>query len=167
MTMLVSGEFGNSRQRGFQLRCFLGRVFLIAVICFGAIGVAHAQVDIPGPFHVSHLKGIVVTPDGEPVADTAIDLTQNGKTIYTTRTDAKGRYDFKRVSGEYIFRIKVPHYSVVARPVLVRFELATEVHGNALYVILGPGACNDDCSSIFTSKKNFEKRIRRNNRHKR
>lgn len=167
MTMTAYSDFSNSRQRGFRLRCFLGRAFLVVMLCFASIGIAPAQVDVPGPFHVSHLKGIVVTPEGTPVADAAIDLTQDGKVIYTTHTDDKGRYDFKRASGEFVFRMNVPHYSIVSRPVLVRFELATEVRGNALYIILGPGACNNDCSSVFTSKKEFEKRIRRNNRHNR
>ena len=145
------------------------KLFAVAVIAasFSLTHAAHAQVDIPGPYHVSHLEGLVVNPDGQPVADAAINLTQDGKVIYTTRTDAKGHYDFKHVSGQFIFRMKVPHYSIVARPVLVRFELATAVRGNALYIILGPGACSDDCSSVFTSKKEFERRIRRNNRHNR
>ncbi len=165
MTVTEYRYLNNSKQRGFRLRCFLGRLFLVIAACMICFGVAQAQIDIPGPFHVSHLKGIVVTPEGKPVTDAVINLTQNGNVIYTTRTDAKGEYDFKHVSGEFIFRMRVPHYSIVARPVLVRFELATEVRGNALYVILGPGACSDDCSSVFTSKKDFERRIRRNNRH--
>ncbi len=167
MTMAACRRLGKSIQRGFRLRCFLGRLFPALATGLLLSVISHAQVDIPGPFHVSHLKGIVVTPEGKPVADAAINLTQDSKVIYTTHTDAKGQYDFKHVSGEFIFRMKVPHYSIVARPVLVRFELATEVRGNALYVILGPGACSDDCSSVYTSKKDFERRIRRNNQHNR
>jgi hypothetical protein len=41
-------------------------------------------------------------------------------------------------------------------------ETLTLLRSNTLYVIAGPGACTDDCSSVFTSKSDFERTIRRN-----
>ena len=41
----------------------------------------------------------------------------------------------------------------------------TTLERKKLYVILGPGACQDACSSVFTSKREFDRAIREKNKH--
>jgi hypothetical protein len=163
MTFTATNRTGISRQRGFRLRCFLG--LTLAAFCMGAI--AHAQLDMPKPFRVSHFEGLVMSPYGKPVENADISLTQNGRAVFSTRTDVAGHFKLDDVAGQFVFRVKTPDYSVVAREVVIGFELATAIHGNRLYVILGPGACSDDCSSVFTRKGDFEKAMRKLARHSR
>jgi hypothetical protein len=163
----VSEKVGFSRQRGFWLRCFLGQFLTGLIVCFAASAVSGAQLEIPGPFHLSHLAGAVVSQSGTPIEHAEINLVQDDKTVYSTRTDAKGRFQFKGVTGRYVLRMHVPGYSIVSREVIVGFEIVTALEGNKLYVILGPGACSDDCSSVFTSKREFNQALRRMAAHKR
>jgi Carboxypeptidase regulatory-like domain len=167
MTFLANQRNGIFSQRGFRLRCFLGSVLLALAVCSALCITANAQIDVPGPFRVSHFQGIVVSPEGKPISDAEVVLVRDGKTVATTRTESSGRFRIEHVEGPFMFRMHVPHYSVVNREVIVRFELATDLGHNKLYVILGPGACSDDCSSVFTNKKDFDRTIRRNTRHNR
>ncbi len=85
--------------------------------------------------------------------------------LLSTHTDPKGAFEFDHASGEYLFRVERSANAPAAREILVRMELATLVQRKKLYVILGPGACTDACSSIFTSKQEFDKALRKLNRH--
>jgi hypothetical protein len=60
--------------------------------------------------------------------------------------------------------IEKSDYSQLSREVIVG-EMVTLLGKKTLYVIAGPGACTDDCSSIFTSKSEFDRTIRRNTRY--
>ncbi len=161
MTFVTTNRNGVSRQRGFLLRCFLGRALMMVSLAFALGTSAHAQLEIPKPFRVSHFEGVVMSPYGKPVKNADVTLTQSNRVVYSTRTDAAGRFKLNDVAGQFVFHVKTPDYSVVAREVIIGFEIATAIHGNRLYVILGPGACSDDCSSVFTRKKDFDKSLRR------
>ena len=126
-----------------------------------------AQIELPGPFHLSHLQGVVVNQSGMPIEHAEITLVQKEKLAYSTRTDAKGHFEFKGVTGRYSLRMHLPTYSIVSREVLVGFEILTALEGHRLYVILGPGACSDDCSSVFTSKREFNQALHRMTGHNR
>jgi hypothetical protein len=167
MRTAASDKVGISKQRGFWLRCFLGQLTTVLMIWFALCGVSCAQVEMPGPFHLSHLQGIVVTQSGSPVGHAEVTLVQDGKSVYSMRTDANGRFKFKDVTGRYVLQMHVPGYSIVSREVNVGFEIVTALEGNRLYVILGPGACSDDCSSVFTSKREFNQALRRMTGHNR
>ena len=144
------------------------RAILIIILAWAApYACAGAQLEIPGPFHLSHLQGVVVNQNGTPVEHAEVTLAQNEKIVYSTRTDARGRFQFKNVTGSYSLRMHVPGYSIVSRDVIIDFELVTALERNKLYVILGPGACKNDCSSVFTSKREFNQTLRRLNRHNR
>ena len=45
------------------------------------------------------------------------------------------------------------------------WRLLRSLERKKLYVILGPGACKDDCSSVLTSKREFDRAIREKNEH--
>jgi hypothetical protein len=156
-----------SRQRGFWLRSFLGKLSTVLMVWLAFYGVSRAQIEVPGPFHLSHLQGVVVNQSGMPIEHAEITLVQNEKIAYSTRTDAKGHFEFKGVTGRYSLRMHLPTYSIVSREVLVGFEILTALEGHRLYVILGPGACSDDCSSVFTSKREFNQALHRMTGHNR
>jgi hypothetical protein len=95
-----------------------------------------------------------------------VTLVRDGDTRYRTKTDGSGRFSFDHVYGHYSLHIeKSDDYSQLSREVVVG-EAATVLRNNTLYVIAGPGACTDDCSSVFTRKGDFENAVRRNLRHR-
>jgi hypothetical protein len=157
----LTGGIGMAGQRGFWLRCFLAAIVLTGMIC-GTV--CQAQIDMPGPIHVVHLRGVVVNPKGQPVVNADVNLLKDDRVAYATHTDAAGRFAFEHVDGHWVFRVKSPEYSIAVRNVVVEFEISALAR-KQLYVILGPGACSDDCSSVFTSKSQFDQVIKHNTKH--
>jgi hypothetical protein len=156
----MAERIGMSGRRGFWLRCFLGAIVLVGLTA----GQVHAQIDVPGPIHLVHLRGVVVNPKGQPVSNADVSLLRDDRVAYATHTDGAGQFAFERVDGHYVFRVKTAEYSVATRNVVVEFEISKLAH-KQVYVVLGPGACSDDCSSVFTSKSDFDRMIRRNTGH--
>jgi Carboxypeptidase regulatory-like domain len=154
-----------SKQRGFWLRYFLGGVIWM-LLCLAAVGSMSAQVDIPGPERLTHVEGIVVNPAGHPAADLGITLVRDDKVAYQAKTDKSGEFRFEHVpAGPYLFRVERSKDAPAERQIVVTDEIVTVLERKKLYVILGPGACQDACSAILTSKKDFDRAIRKNNRH--
>ena len=156
----------NSRickQRGFWLRCFLG--FVIGMLCAGGATSLCAQVDVPGPERLSHVDGYVVNPVGRPVADVEVALVRDDKIAYQTKTDKSGEFRFDHVRGQYTFRVARTEYAPAIQEIVVTDEVVTALERKKLYVILGPGACKDACSSVMTSKRDFDRAIRERTKH--
>ena len=153
-----------ARLAGLWLRCFLGGALWIW-ICLACATSVNAQVDIPGPERLSHVAGYVVNPDGRPVADLEVTLAQGEKVAYQTRTDKSGEFRFDRVTGQFTFRVARSEYSAAMREILVTDEVVTALERKKLYVILGPGACKDACSTVLTNKREFDRAIRERNKH--
>lgn len=131
-----------------------------------AAGVIWAKVEEPGPMHLWRLHGFYMNPAGKPIENVEIILVRDGVVRFKTRTDAAGRFAFDHVSGRYRLQIeKATNHSLLSREVVVGLETATVLKRNTLYVIAGPGACTDDCSSVFTNKGDFDKAVRRNTGH--
>jgi hypothetical protein len=124
---------------------------------------AHAQLDIPGPMHLAHLHGVFVNAKGNPIQGAEVTLVRDEKVIYSTRTDKAGKFAFKHVSGRFWLQMRMKGYSRVDREVIVGIEALMYLRPNELYVIAGPGACTDDCSTVFLSRDKFDQAIRRNN----
>ena len=165
MTSAARGKIGISKQRSFWLRCFLGAA-VWSLLCATGSSRLHAQVDIPGPEHLTHVDGYVFNPDGHAVADVEVTLVRDDQVAYRTRTDDSGAFAFAHVAaGPYVFRVARSKYAPAERQVVVTAEIVTVLERKKLYVILGPGACQDACSAVLTSKKDFEKAMRRNRRH--
>jgi hypothetical protein len=161
MKRRVSRTSVSARSAGLWLRCFLGGALLAA----GAAPLA-AQVDIPGPERITHVAGYVVSPKGHPAADVGITLLRDEKVAYQTKTDKAGEFQFEQVSrGPYLFRVERSKDAPAERQIVVTDEIVTVLERKKLYIVLGPGACQDACSAVFTSKKDFDKAIRKNNRH--
>jgi Carboxypeptidase regulatory-like domain len=160
MRMPAVKRFGVHRRRGFWLRYFLGG---IPFLCLGfglTPGAAQAQIEVPGPYHLAHLRGVFVDARGNPIQGAAVTLNRDDKVMYSTRTDRAGRFEIKHVSGHYRLHVNMTGYSTVDRQVVVGLEAETYLHGSTLYMIAGPGACTDDCSKVFTSKGKFDHALR-------
>ena len=165
MTFARNEKVGMSKQRGFWLRCFLGRASSLMAVGLLASAVAWAKVEPPGPLHLWRLHGFFMDSTGKPIENVEVTLVRDGTVHYQTKTDASGRFGFEHVYGRYSLHIeRSTNYSQLSREVIVG-EAATLLRSNKLYVIAGPGACTDDCSSVFTNKSDYEKAIRRNIGH--
>jgi hypothetical protein len=141
------------------------KLLVITSLLIPMAAAAHTQLEGPGPYHLAHLHGVFVDAKGNPIQGAAVTLVdRDNKIRSSTTTDRSGRFALKHVSGHYWLRLKSPGYSVVNREVVVG-EAVTYLHGATLYMIAGPGACTDDCSSVFTSRRDFEHAIRRNTGH--
>ena len=159
MTVALSAKIGISKQRGFWLRCFLGCMLLAAVVC----DVSHAQqLEKDGPIRLTHVEGVVVNGRGTPAVNVEVTLSQDDKVRMSTHTDQSGKFRIDHVQGDYMFRVARTVNAPAAHAIVVRAELATYIERKKLYVVLGPGACADECSLIVTSKEEFEHAIRKN-----
>ena len=150
---------GSQPQRGFWLRCFLDGAIWGVLILAAPLGFS-SPIDIPGPEHLTHVDGLVVNTAGHAVADLEVTLVKDDRVAFQTRTDKSGEFHFDHVSGRYMFRVARSEYAPAAREIVVTDEIVTRVERKKLYVILGPGACMDECSAVVTSKREFERDIR-------
>ena len=164
MSLARSGRIGISKQRGFRLRCFLGAATWM-LMCMAGSRPLNAQIDIPGPERLSHVEGYVVNPVGGPATDLEVSLVRDDKVAYQTKTGKSGEFRFEHVSGHFTLRVARSEFSPATQEIVVTDELVTTLERKKLYVILGPGACQDACSSVFTSKREFDRAIREKNKH--
>jgi hypothetical protein len=163
MNFALTKELNSQKTAGLWLRCFLGTT--IWMLCAGCATCLNAQIDIPGPEHLRHVEGYVVNPLGRPVVDVEVSLAWDNKVEHQTRTDKSGRFRFDHVTGQYTFEVARTEYSPAIREIVVSDEVVTTLERKKLYVILGPGACQDACSSVMTSKREFDRAIRERSRH--
>jgi hypothetical protein len=124
-----------------------------------------AQVDIPKPERLTHVEGLVVNPEGHPAANVPVKLFRDEKIAAETRTDNTGAFEFEHVKGFFQLRVERTQYAPAAREIVVTDEIVTHLERKKLYVILGPGACQDECSAVLTSRRDFDRTIRKMNRH--
>jgi 5-hydroxyisourate hydrolase-like protein (transthyretin family) len=152
---------------GPRLRCFLGRIFLVLAGCLLLSPQVYSQLTPEGALHVSHIQGIVASSHGKPVAGAKVTLSrgQGENAEFETTTDDSGRFHFDHVSGQYLLDVERTEYAGASREVIVGEVLMTVMHRDTIYVIVGPGACTDDCSSVFASRSEFDRIIKRNNGH--
>ena len=128
-------------------------------------GLARGQLEEQGPIHVWRLHGIFVNPEGKPLENVEVTLLRDGAVAYRTRTDGSGRFAFDHIYGRYWLHIDKANYSQLNREVSVAMRVQGVLAPKTLFVVAGPQACADDCSSVFTSKSEFERKIHRNTAH--
>ena len=150
---------------GPRLRCFLGTMLLVLSGSLLLSSQLHAQFEPEGPLHVAHIQGIVVNTHGKPVAGARVTLARSeGEPVkHETTTDSAGRFRFDHVSGQYLLRVNRTEYAGASREVIIEELLPILMLKNTIYVIVGPGACTDDCSSVLASKSEFDRILKRNN----
>jgi hypothetical protein len=167
-TYFVTSDMREPRARFHpwpRLRCFLSRTLGILVLCCLARVSLKAQLDMPKPIRITHVEGLVVNTHGKPVVNAEVTLVRDEKVMYSTRTSGDGAFQIEHPSGYYILRVGRTEDAPAAQEVFVTDEIVTHLEHKKLYVVVGPGACMDACSSVFTSEREFEKAIRKNTRH--
>jgi hypothetical protein len=120
---------------------------------------------MPKPIRITHVEGFVVNSHGKPVVNAEVTLVRDEKVLYSTRTSGDGAFQIEHASGHYILRVGRTEDAPAAQEVFVTDEIVTHLEHKKLYVVVGPGACMDACSSVYTSKREFEKAIGKNSRH--
>jgi len=137
----------------------------LAAEWIAAFGQAWNQLDKPEPIQVWRLHGVFVNPEGKPLEGVEVTLVRDGAVAHSTKTDSSGRFEFDHIYGRYRLHIDKADYSQLDREVSIAMRIQNSLMPKTLYVIAGPKACTDDCSSVFTSKSDFERRIQRNTGH--
>ena len=161
MSFLASRQFGISKQRGFWLRCFLSAAIVLLIV-----DRASAQLDLPKPERLTHVEGLVVSPEGHPMPNVIVSLLRDEKISAETHTDFEVQFEFEKLkTGPYALQKTQTQYAPAARDIVVTDEIVTHLERKKLYVVLGPGACQDECSAVLTSKRDFDRTIRKNSRH--
>jgi hypothetical protein len=136
---------------------------IVGVALVSAALIAGAQVEVFGPLHITHVEGYVFDTHGKPVANAAITLERDGRVAASTQTDGAGVFKFEKASGDYLFRVARTNFAPAVRDLVVTDEVVTHLERKKLYVVVGPGACMDACSSVLTNKKEFQQLIKRDN----
>ena len=165
MRLAVSERTGIQRQRGSWLRCFLSAAWPIALLSLTWCTSLRAEIEVAKPLHLTHVSGYVVNSEGKAVVDVEVTLVQDDKVRFTTRTSGTGGFHFDQVHGKFLLRIARSEYAPAVREVYVGSEIVTYLKRKNLFVIVGPGACTDECSSVFTSKSEFDRAIKKKSRH--
>jgi len=165
MRLPVREMTGIQRQRGFWLRCFLSAIWSLAFLSLIWSTPLRGEIDVPKPLHLTHVSGIVVNGEGKPVVNVEVTLVQDDRVRFTTRTNGTGGFRFDRVHGRFLLRVARSEYAPAVREVNVQSEIATYLKRKNLFVIVGPGACTDECSSVLTSRSEFDRAIKKNSRH--
>jgi hypothetical protein len=140
-------------------------LLLAAMACCCAASAVIAQVATEKPLHLARVAGYVVNVSGKPVAHADVTLTKDDTVAYKTTTDDSGAFHFDHVLGHFWLRIARTENAPAAREIEVGDLVESYLVRRKLYIIVGPGACADACSSVFTSKSEFEKAIRKKNKH--
>lgn len=115
--------------------------------------------------HVLRAHGFIADTYGKPVPQAQVTLSRNDRVIAETATNAAGEFRIDHVDGQYTLRVKAAGNSPATRQIVLGEAAMLLLHQNTLYVILGPGACAEECSSVFTSKREFDRAISKKNGH--
>ena len=141
----------------------LSTMLIVLAACLLLYSHVYAQITFEGQLHVARFQGIVVDTHGKPVVGAKVTLVREEKVKFETTTDNSGKFRFDHVSGQYLLHVARTENAGASREVIVEEILPVLMLKNAIYVILGPGACADDCSSVLSSKDEFDHIIKRNN----
>jgi hypothetical protein len=139
-------------------------ITLLTVLLTIASGLM-AQLERSAPLELVRVDGVVVNSAGKPVSDAAVTLEREGKVLFSGKTDAAGRFEFKKAYGHLLLRVGRTEYAPFARELVVGDDVVIRVEHRKLYIIVGPGACEDECSQAVTSKREFEEILKQKNRH--
>ena len=161
MTRAFEQKRDSQRTAGPRLRCFLRGAWGVLVLCWVACGSLHAQLEAPRPIRITHVEGYVMNTHGKPVANTEITLVQNEKVVSSTRTNGDGAFRIDHVSGTYWLRVGRTENAPAEQQIVVTPEIVTRLERKRLYIVVGPGACADACSSVYTDERAFEKAMRK------
>jgi hypothetical protein len=158
MSPAMQNIFGNSKQRGFRLRCFLDVVVLTVLFCSPSIQSAFPQgiVDCiqQRKLTVPKVEGQVVDPKGAPVPTALVWISQEGKLVSKIETDSLGRFAFGVRSGQYTLKAQLQGFETTTAELDVGKDLGSLFHPTALKVILALPGMN--CSWVTTGGREYK-----------
>src|SRR5580698_4097538 len=162
MTVSTQKRLGNSRQRGFWLRCFLGGViFMLAAM--GPVAVFSRAQCVERTIRASRIQGLVLDPYGRPIPNVMIELRTEDKIIATATADETGRFSIHASPGECEIVAKARGFETTYAALDVGNDLVRAIRPTRLFMILDVRrALLDQCSFTTTSRREFEKLIREN-----
>jgi len=153
MTLALGESIGISRQRGFWLRCFLGRMLILAALVVSLCGTANANVCVYKTVYVRSVRGYVIDQTGAIVPGAKIAIKQieyvplepampkvksrqPGKTVLESTADQQGVFRIKVPSGEYWIDVQANGFAPAHAYVKVGFGVRSLVHSNTLRLVL-------------------------------
>jgi hypothetical protein len=153
------GSTVRTRPAGPRLRCFLDGG-LLAIAFAVVLRSASAQLVVPKPIRVRHVEGLVCDRSEKPVANAQIMPVRRESNAFHSKTDDSGNFAIDHAAGRYLLRITAANYSPAAQAVIIGSGFRKPFRRTALYVILGPAACMDACSTVYASKKEYDQAVR-------
>ena len=156
MTVTLSTNTAFQRQRGFWLRCFLGS--LVVLLSCAVLAQALSCVS-PGNLTVATVEGLVTDLSGEPLSGAVVSLTAESGAQLKATTATSGHFHFNADPGSYRLQAFVPNFQSIATTITV-VPATSSSHARTLYILLG--LHGSYCSTITTSKKQFDKTVRAN-----
>jgi len=154
-----------SRPAGLWLRCFLSGVLLTILLSMSMCDALYGQIAVESPMRVSHVEGFVVNSSGKRVENAEITLVRDDEVVLRTKTDESGAFTLDGASGNYWFHVSRTDAAPAGRQIVVTNEIVTSLRHNKIYVVLGPGACMDECSSVSTNKRDFDRVVAKSKKH--
>ena len=139
MILAASESIGISRQRGFWLRCFLGRMLIPVSLVIVLGGTAHANVCVYKTMHVRSVHGYVVDSTLERVPNARVIAKSAGKVVVKSTTDQKGSFRLKLPRGEYDLKVEATGFAPGYARVKVGFGFRSLIHPNTLRFTVSPG----------------------------
>ena len=147
-----------SQQRGYRLRCFLGRILLLFALLICVNPPARANVCVSPTVHVRSVRGIVTDQVGEPIAGATVLLKVGKETKAEAKTDSTVIFRLDARSGPYELSVHRSAFVNAWTPLDVGSGLKSLLGSSTLYVILAVGV--QDCPpNITTSKREHIRQI--------
>lgn len=156
MTLVMGESIGIFGQRSFWLRCFLGRMLILAVILLSVCGTVRANVCVYRTVYVRSVHGYVVDQTGIVVPSARIvvkqveyvhqdpenprlKVRQEGKVVLESTADQQGRFRLKVPRGEYWVNIEANGFAPAHAYVKVGFGIRSLLQVNPLRMRLTVG----------------------------
>jgi len=157
MRFAVSERIERPRQRSFWLRCFLGRILILAVIVLSTSRTANANVCVYKTVYVRSVHGYVVDETGAIVPDAKVIVKQmeyvaleptnpkvktrrEGKVVLESTADQQGRFRLKIPRGEYWIDVQANGFAGDHAYVKVGLGVRSLIHSNTLRLVLSVGS---------------------------
>jgi Carboxypeptidase regulatory-like domain len=139
MTRAASDRKGISRQRGFWLRCFLGRTMVLLALTFCLGRCACANVCVYKTLHVMRVRGHVTDYLGDKIPGAKLTFKKDGKTSLESAADEQGAFNLKVPRGKYWLSVEAPGFAPGRAYLQVGFGFKSLFHSSSLHMILSPG----------------------------
>jgi hypothetical protein len=139
MRSLLQERSGNSRQRGFWLRCFLGGITILFALVSCPSENARANVCVYKTLHVIQTRGHVTDYSGKSIPDAKLTFKNDGKTVLESSADQEGNFNVKVPKGKYELRVESPGFAPGYAYLQVGFGFRTFFRSKSILMRLSPG----------------------------